>query len=306
LPDDSDGNADGDSADANASTPVGETEDPRLLPGQGNVAANNRPDNGAAVSPRRVRTMIVKPDGSLVAREEAPPSDDAGNAPTPAVAGSVKAPAGNTQVAAAADSDAPNADSAPIRMVKTTQLANAPAAPLAATPAPAPTAATPAPAPTAATPAPAPTAASDAAPVPTARPTQTAMATPAAVQPSVNVATAAAKPPVAKPPVAPKPVQVAAASPQPAKQTATAAAAAGGYVMQIASLPSEEEAKRSQANLSAKFGSVLSGHPIEVRKFDVAGKGTYYRVRVAVGSKDDAAALCVKFRAAGGTCLISK
>jgi hypothetical protein len=303
LPDDSDGNADGDSADANASTPVGETEDPRLLPGQVNAAANNGQDSGAAVSPRRVRTMIVKPDGSLVAREEAPPSDEAGNAPTPAVAGSLQAPAGNTQVAAGDDSDAPNADSAPIRMVKTTQLANAPAAPLAAALAPAPTAATPAPAPTAA---------SDAAPVPTARPTQTAMATPAATQPSVNVAAAVAKPPVApkppvaKPTVAPKPVQVAAASPQPAKQTAAAAAAAGGYVMQIASLPSEEEAKRSQANLSAKFGNVLAGHPIEVRKFDIAGKGTYYRVRVAVGSKDDAAALCVKFRAAGGTCLISK
>jgi hypothetical protein len=43
-----------------------------------------------------------------------------------------------------------------------------------------------------------------------------------------------------------------------------------------------------------------------VRKVVVAGKGTYYRVRVAAGSKDDAAALCVKYRAAGGTCLISK
>ncbi|WFR97093.1 SPOR domain-containing protein [Rhizobium tumorigenes] len=268
LPDDNDG-----SGEANLSTPVGETEDPRLLPGQGNPAATSQ-DGNSGVAARRVRTMIVKPDGSLVAREEAAPADDSATPAAPAATAAPTTPAaGNTQIASSDDGDAPSADSAPIRMVKTTQLANVPAAaqPPANTPAAGST---------------------DAAPVPTARPTQTASAAPVA----------------AKPPVAPQPVRVASATQaaQPVKTAPAATASAGGYGMQIASLPSEQEAKRSQANMAAKYASVIGGHPMEVRKVDIAGKGTYYRVRVAVGSKDDAAALCVKFRAAGGTCLISK
>ncbi|MGA1804413.1 SPOR domain-containing protein [Rhizobium sp. HT1-10] len=271
LPDDSEGSLEA----ANQSTPVGETEDPRLLPGQGNAAPVNGQDN-SAVAPRRVRTMIVKPDGSLVAREEAPPVDD--NVTT-STATATPTPAANTQVASASDSDGPSAESAPIRTVKTTQLANTPPALAAATPA--------ADAPLAAT--------TDTAPIPTVRPTRPNSTTP---PPAAQVA--------AKPPVATQPTQVASANPATPPVKAPAAVSTGGYVMQIASLPSEDEAKRSQANMSAKYASVLGGRPMEVRKVDIAGKGTYYRVRVAAGSKDDAAALCTKFRAAGGTCLISK
>ncbi|MCJ9725203.1 SPOR domain-containing protein, partial [Agrobacterium sp. BETTINA12B] len=101
--------------------------------------------------------------------------------------------------------------------------------------------------------------------------------------------------------------QVASASPAATQAAPVASASAGGaYGVQIASLPSEAEAQRSQANLKTKFASVIGGHPLEIRKADIAGKGTYYRVRVVAGSKDDAADLCVRLRAAGGTCLISK
>jgi hypothetical protein len=76
--------------------------------------------------------------------------------------------------------------------------------------------------------------------------------------------------------------------------------------MQIASLPSEAEANKSYANLSKKFASVLGGRSFEVRKAEIAGKGTFYRVRIPAGSKDEAAALCQQYRSAGGSCLISK
>jgi hypothetical protein len=76
--------------------------------------------------------------------------------------------------------------------------------------------------------------------------------------------------------------------------------------VQIASLPSEADAQKSQANLKVKFASVIGNHPLEIRKADIAGKGTYYRVRVVAGSKDEAAAICERYRTAGGTCLISK
>jgi hypothetical protein len=254
--------------------------------------------------------MIVKPDGTLVARDEpAPAADNSAKTPAPIAAKqqasaaparpvtpTANAAPAASQVAStslratesgnaassthadAPESDAASAESTPIRVVKTTKIGDT---------------------------APATAQASDTAPVPSARPAQPAAAPKAAVPPKpTEVATAA--PATKQAPVA-APVQKQVASATPAAATAsTAASSAGGYVMQIASLPSEEEAKRSQANLMAKFGSIIGGHAIEVRKAEIAGKGTYYRVRVAAGSKDDAAALCVRFRAAGGTCLISK
>ncbi|PZM11171.1 SPOR domain-containing protein [Rhizobium tubonense] len=314
-PDDNDDGA-GDGNDVTA-TPVGETEDPRLLPGQSNstdtAAAASDQENAPSVSPRKVRTMIVKPDGTLVARDEpAPAVDNSVKAPAPTVAKSQPsrpaAPAATADVAPtgklastdlratnsdnapassaladAADSDAASAESTPIRVVKTTKIGDT--APAAAQ-------------------------ASDTAPVPASRPAQPAVAPKVAPAPKQTQVADAVAPPAAKPvvPVAPAPKQPVAAAPvqKQVASAATAATSAGGYVMQIASLPSEEEAKRSQANLMSKFGSVIGGHAIEIRKADIAGKGTYYRVRVAAGSKDDAAALCVRFRAAGGTCLISK
>ncbi|MBN8954418.1 SPOR domain-containing protein [Rhizobium sp. 60-20] len=247
-PDDSDGGG-----DQVTSTPVGETEDPRLLPNQNggntNVAANGD-DQVPSVSPRKVRTMIVKPDGSLVPRDE--PATDTATAvakptnnqvalanPTPSAA--------NTQAAAQPDNgDAASAESTPIRVVKTNPVP---------------------------TPRPEPTRANTAAPAHDAQPKQVAAATPAT------------------------------AAPAPAT---TSAAAGGAYGVQIASLPTEADAQKSQANLKVKFANIIGNHPLEIRKADIAGKGTYYRVRVVAGSKDEAAAICTRYRAAGGTCLISK
>ena len=277
---------DDDSGDQVTSTPVGETEDPRLLPNQNggntNVAAN---DDGQvpAVSPRKVRTMIVKPDGSLVARDE-PAVDNTTTAAAKPVVNNQAAsadlrptttttpPAATTTPPVAAqpqpvppqpatDGDAASAESTPIRVVKTT-------------------------------------------PLPTARPEQTkasAAAAPAAAAP------AAVAPHQTQPKAQPQPQQVASASPAPTRAApAAAASSAGGYGVQIASLPSEADAQKSQANLKVKFASVIGNHPLEIRKADIAGKGTYYRVRVVAGSKDEAAAICERYRTAGGTCLISK
>ncbi|TXI00827.1 MAG: SPOR domain-containing protein [Rhizobium sp.] len=242
------------SGDQVTATPVGETEDPRLLPNQNggntNVAANND-DQVPAVSPRKVRTMIVKPDGSLVPRDE-PAADTTTAAAKPAnnqaTAVAPRPAAANTQAAAQPDNgDAANAESTPIRVVKTS-------------------------------------------PVPTARPEPAKGATPAPAQ-------------EAQPKVQPK--QVASAAPA-AAPAATSAASGGAYGVQIASLPTEADAQKSQANLKVKFAGIIGNHPLEIRKADIAGKGTYYRVRVVAGSKDEAAAICTRYRAAGGTCLISK
>ena len=95
-------------------------------------------------------------------------------------------------------------------------------------------------------------------------------------------------------------------APAAAAPTQVASLGDGGYVIQIASLPSQADAQKSYQNLSAKFGSVIGGRGVDIKAAEIAGKGTFYRVRIPAGSKADAVALCEKYRSAGGTCLVAK
>lgn len=99
--------------------------------------------------------------------------------------------------------------------------------------------------------------------------------------------------------------QVASADPvvQPEQTTAVPA---GSYVIQIASLPSEAEAQSSYAKLSSKFSSIIGGRGVDIKRAAIKNKGTYYRVRIPAGSKQEAAALCDRYKKAGGSCLVSK
>ncbi|TDW34955.1 sporulation related protein [Rhizobium azibense] len=298
LPEDNDGPI----ADNPASTPVGDTQDPRLLPNEdtaeNGAAAEDGPDSDRppAVAPRKVRTMIVKPDGTLVAREEpAAPVEEPAVQPPAAVTASkgsaasfptsnevasadIRAtPVETTTVAPLPASQQPSTST--LEKVAAADPANAkvdqPVAPVQTPPA-------------AEKPA-------DTAPVPTARPAE---------QPVNVVGTVTEKGNVRPAEQQPKPAEVASVEPAAAKPQQ--AAPAGGYGMQIASLPSEAEANKSYASLSKKFASVLGGRSFEIRKAEIAGKGTFYRVRIPAGSKDEAAALCQQYRSAGGSCLISK
>ncbi len=257
-----------DESDAQAlGTPVGETEDPRLLPDQNGTAQPAATDAAepAAITPRKVRTMIVRPDGTLVA-QEAPEAV----APAP----TLEAPA-LTEPTAAPASDKP-ALAAPSTTAE---------APLATAPADAPKG-----------------------PLPTARPSTPAeTATAPAAAPQAPAAQAKPAAPVTAP-AAPAPTP-AAAAPEPAAPEPAAAQpapAAGGYYIQVASLPSEAEAEKSYKSISGKFGSVVGGRAHEIKRAEIAGKGTYYRVRISAGTKADAAALCERYKAAGGSCLVTK
>lgn len=286
-------------------TAVGETEDPRLLPNQDSADSGSASDADKApsVSPRKVRTMIVKPDGTLVAREELAPVDQ----PTqPAQATPQAQPALAAQSTPATPSvpAVPPVGGSAASFPASAEVASADArsaAPAEAAPAqPTPVATVDTPAANAA-PADAPvrpvktTEITDTAPVPIARPAE---------QPVNIVGTVTEKGNVRPSAQQPKTTEVAAATPAAAKPQQ--AASAGGYGIQIASLPSEDEANKSYASLSKKFAGVLGGRAHEIRKADIAGKGTFYRVRIPAGSKDEAAALCEQYRAAGGSCLISK
>ncbi|MDW9473934.1 SPOR domain-containing protein [Sinorhizobium meliloti] len=232
-------------------SPADDDEVARLLPGADAGNATDEEEAVPAVAPRKVRTMIVKPDGTLVPREEPAPQPESaavaagGAAPIPARASGEAVAAGSqAEATAAAPPDQLAAASegvTPVRSVKTTAL-------------------------------------------PQARP--------------------AAQPEAAAPAAAP-------AESQPATETAaaplaTASVPAGSYVIQIASLPSEAEAQKSYNNLSSKFASVIGGRGVDIRKAEIAGKGTYYRVRIPVGSREEANSLCSRYKSAGGSCLVTK
>ena len=250
-----------------AGTPVGETEDPRLLSPdeKAQATANNGGSSAVNVSPRKVRTMIVKPDGTLVAQEVDAPA-------------ATQTPKADKVEELAAPQTGRAPENAPAVLPST------PVNVAAQQPAQTPTATPPA--------------RQTAAPMPAARP---------AAQPAT---VAAATPAQANARPAATPTTPAATTPAPAAQQAapatTTATSSGGYYMQVASLPSEAEAQRSYQNLSAKFGSVIGGRGVDIKRADIAGKGTYYRVRILAGGKDEAAALCERFRSAGGSCLIAR
>jgi hypothetical protein len=93
---------------------------------------------------------------------------------------------------------------------------------------------------------------------------------------------------------------------QTAEQTQVAAVTPGSYVIQIASLPSEAEAQKSYNSLSSKFSSVIGGRGVDIKKAEIPNKGTFFRVRIPVGSREEANSLCSRYKSAGGSCLVTR
>ena len=214
-----------------------------------------------AVQPKRVKTMVVKPDGSMVLREQ------------PAAPAVEAAPAENAQVEAAK----PVAPAAEPEVTFTPPAASEkPVVEVAAVEPEAPVAA------------------KVAEPVDTV---EAAIAEPVAPKPAKAVKKPVQK---AKKPE-PAPEQVALAEPE-----AAAPATGGGWSIQIASQPSKDGAQASYKSLASKFGSIIGGKGVQIIPAQIEGKGTFYRVRIPAGSKEEAAALCARYKSAGGSCFPSR
>jgi cell division protein FtsN len=112
-----------------------------------------------------------------------------------------------------------------------------------------------------------------------------------------------------EPEAAPAPAKKAqaAAKPTPKPAPETQVAAAGGYVAQLASFRSRDEANAEFGRLKSKYASVLRGASPVVSQAEVAGT-TRYRLSVGgMASRDEATALCNKLFAAGERdCLVRR
>lgn len=210
-----------------------------------------------AIAPRVVRTMVVKPDGSLVEREVPAPAaavQDVAIREAPAV--TVPESTGTTQAEAAAPV-------APTRQAEVEAVVDA--APQEA----------------------------------------------AAEEPATASAATPENVPVAPQRPADQPIEVVgevpAQQPQQVASAATTAVAAGGaWSMQIASQPSQESAQASYQDLARRYSAVLDGRSVNIVKAEIAGKGTFWRVRVPAGTRDEAINLCASYKQAGGNCFVSR
>lgn len=303
----------------------------RILPDADNGLPMVVAEEPALVTPRRVRTMIVKPDGTLVPREE--PADAAPEAGAAEVAAAETAEV--RQVLPGVSEPLPGTAEVPARLVPAAEeVAEAASAePEVAAPveeaAPAAEEAAPEPVEVASAPVeaekPAPEPAAPAASEPVAE---------AAAPPPAESTTEAATPPVRKVetttitradvqkvpergPVAPtrpsdQPVEIV-GNTRAAAQGETRVAALeqtapkpGEWSMQIASQPSPEAARESYVNLARRHGAILSGRGVNIVKADIAGKGTFWRVRVPVGTRGEATSLCERYKSAGGSCFVAR
>jgi hypothetical protein len=253
------------------SDPVADKIDARVDPAETDVAENApAPARNNALAPRKVQTMVVKPDGTMVASI----SPDTPPAGTGAAAAPAERPAGGTATGPVSAAD-------PV-------AALAGAEPVEAEPAAAPVAAAPA----------APKVQAAAKPVETKKITRETVA---AVAPR-NIPVVESRP-------SEQPLDIVDRVPArnaAAPQVASAAPAAGSYFIQVASQPSVEGAQKTYASLSQKHASVIGGRGVDIRQAEIAGKGTYYRVRIPAGTKGDAINLCSRYKSAGGSCFVTQ
>ena len=95
----------------------------------------------------------------------------------------------------------------------------------------------------------------------------------------------------------------AAPAPQAAVATTTTAGTAAAYV-QLASQRSEAEAQQTVQAITTRYGVLFGGASPEIRQVDLGERGIFYRVLVPAASRDAAANICTNIKAAGGDCLL--
>ena len=94
----------------------------------------------------------------------------------------------------------------------------------------------------------------------------------------------------------------AATAPTPAPEAGSAQLSNAPAYVQLASHRTEAEARQSANNIVSRFGPLFKGANLEVQRVELGDRGIYYRVRVPADSLQSANDLCAQVKAAGGDC----
>lgn len=280
---------------------VGDRQVRRIDPNQEDGLRGAAGETTSEDLPRRVRTVVVRPDGTIVG-EVAPPQPAAPLQPAP-LPGSAADPAPSAAVPAeeAPAQDAPAAtDSAevPLPAPRPADLPRSSEAAQPATVQPAPVAA--------AQPAPVAAASAPAQPgtgfVPPSAPQS---GQPIQLQPTaVASLPAASAPPPAAAPASPAPV---APAPAAAAAPATGSFPPGSYVVQVAASRNEQDARSTAASISQRYAGALGSYAPVVERADLGDRGIYYRVGLGpMSSQSDAGSLCSRLKSSGLDCFVRR
>ncbi|WP_375461593.1 SPOR domain-containing protein [uncultured Enterovirga sp.] len=99
-------------------------------------------------------------------------------------------------------------------------------------------------------------------------------------------------------------VETADSPPRAGSDRRPASETAGNFTVQIAVRPTEAEARAAYTQLQERFSGDLDGRPATVTEAEVRGK-TVHRVRVGPMTKASATALCTKLKSSGGSCFVA-
>ncbi|MEM6464082.1 MAG: SPOR domain-containing protein [Pseudomonadota bacterium] len=262
-------------------------------------------DGASGVAPRRVRTLVVRPDGTIVTREQPAvvetlagssalaPESSVGEGNAPLVTGttgtvgtdiSTNAAAGEAVALATTAGDAVGGEASAAGQSSALPPIDDDLRNTGATPLP------------------------QAKPVELASAVitqQAAQAAPAETTSPDPVVVASAPIPTTRP--AEQPVNIVEAVTERGNLAgSTQAANPGGYMMQISSQPSEEAARASYETLSQRYAPIIGGRGVEYQRADIENRGVFYRVRIPAGTREAANALCTEYKSAGGSCFVAR
>lgn len=273
-------------------------------------------------TPKQVRTVIVRPDGTIVSGDDAPVISAPTTVETPAPqAPEIATPPASTetpQIAAVETEGAVPVQTEPIVVAPQTEISTAtetvavqPQAQEAPEPAPVEAAApvvpeivteqaetvqteveTPAPA----------------APVPTVIPRKKPQApVQVAAAPAAQTAPAAQAAPAA-PQQQDGPLNLSntANAPAPSATSSSGSIPSGTYIVQVTSQRSAAAASNAYAGLQRQYPGVLGNRNAVIVSADLGDRGVFYRARIPTGSRGEANTLCESLKGAGGDCFVRR
>ena len=247
-----------------------------------NVAATSDDTEGGLAN-RKVRTVTVRPDGTIVSGDDA-------------VAGAETLPVDRPNVPEMPSSDTPNLLGESTAVAETSPATEAVAlAPVTDTSAATAQTAEAAIVPVAN--------AGGVAPTPISFPVHSQAVTAFTETPSApsNAGLSGAQTPNGQIDLLGNSIDVAA---EPVRAAPVTSSNAAAYV-QLSSSPTEAAAQASLRSLNNRFGSLFGGTQLVVQAADLGQKGTWYRVKLPAASLGEAQGLCAGIKANGGDCIVT-
>ncbi len=94
-------------------------------------------------------------------------------------------------------------------------------------------------------------------------------------------------------------------APAPAAQQPVQTATGGAWLVQLAALRTEDEARATWSRIASAHPAILSGASMDIQRADLGERGIYYRVRAAAFSTKPAAEdFCSRLKQAGQDCIV--